>query len=193
MRWFAIAAGGFGAWLLYKWWAADDVPALVSAPPTLPPGATIVLIGDSLGVGLTPPLATLAGADGMTVIGRAKVSTRIPFWRDVMAGANWATPDLWLVSLGTNDCLLPHPESERDDLAELLELLGPNVVWIAPAPSPATPKLDVVFDMVKQAGATILYPPEAGYERGRDQIHATSAGYKVWAAHIWSVLKGVTQ
>lgn len=201
VSWLPVVASGVGAWLLYKLLArSSDAPEPLAPQPPEPPGpslpavpsgGSVILIGDSLGVGLGAPLKALAEADGVTLAGWAESSTRIPHWRKYLAAIHpLPSPDLWLVSLGTNDCLLPDPTVERADLIALLELLGPRALWLAPAPSPATPKLDAVLDMVREVGGVVLPPPPDGYARGKDQIHATGAGYAAWAKYVWQHITG---
>lgn len=125
--------------------------------PTLRPGDRILLVGDSLAVGLTVPLGALCRDNGIAFQALATVGTRIDQWATsdslTQALMNFQ-PTLVLVSLGTNDAYMqPSPgqdigQRQAPYMEELLSKIeqyphqsdtgtGPRaIVWISPPTLP---------------------------------------------------------
>lgn len=164
-------------------------PSPENPDPVVTSGTTVAIIGDSLGVGLTSPLRRLAVGQGAKLLGYAFVSARIDQWvskLDEVPGS----PDVWLVSLGTNDFGGVKERGALAKLAEKLAARGGVVRWLEPAPSPKIPHLPSIMDMVRENEITIIPPPPGGYERASDQIHPTAKGSETWAEWIWQNLNG---
>lgn len=132
----------------------------------------VVLIGDSLGVGLARPLRSLVEADGHTFQSLAVGASAAWQWsynlytRSLgspvgLSLIRAADPKLLLVSLGTNDCARyagvseenwnPEANQQRldDFVLSLLEMTDGNVVWIEPPSLPesyGSGRSRVVFD-----------------------------------------------
>lgn len=85
---------------------------LVSGP-TLRRGDRVLLVGDSLAVGLSAPLGALCQENGIPFQALATVGTRIDQWAQSQPLTDALTtfqPTIVLVSLGTNDAyMLPQP------------------------------------------------------------------------------------
>lgn len=146
------------------------------------PGKRLLLLGDSLAVGLGTPLRTLATDARAEMVVMARQGTRIAQW----AEAALPEVDIALVSLGTNDMRLLQPETEREVLALLVQRLhaaAGRVVWLAP---PVMPFPDRgVRAMIAGAGVEVFPSLGLTIARGPDAVHPTAAGYAGWAAAIW--------
>lgn len=178
--------------------------------PLVSPGDRVVLIGDSLGVGLRSPLGELAAADGVAFQDQACGGTMIRNWTKEIAsfaGCTWglelvreARPTVVLVSLGTNDAYASTEQidAERPSLEKLIESIigmGARPIWLDP------PKLEEAPNI--QALLSMLYASPAGQRYGMphfrsdlvdiamqaDKIHPTKAGYKTWSLALWRWLR----
>jgi lysophospholipase L1-like esterase len=162
--------------------------------PSVAPGSRVLLVGDSLAVGLGPPLRsafTRAGADFLAL---AKSGTTMTYWiagaprASVEAALGSFSPTLVLVSLGTNDSYGARSDEQlRSDVAAVHALAtsrGAEMAWILP---PSLPKPDRVGPLVRQAGLH-------GFESSRlplrqaDGIHPSGRGYAGWAEHVFAWL-----
>lgn len=94
-------------------------------PPRFPNDEGVLLIGDSLAVGIAEPLSTSLPEREVTV--EAEEGRRTDTSVALVADHASVTPSIWLVSLGTND----NPEEFADDAESLLSLAGPDrcVLW----------------------------------------------------------------
>lgn len=173
------------------------------------PRERVLLIGDSLSVGVAPLLeASLRerGVGDFSAIGRG--GTNIKQWaQDVGDGARLnealATfrPTLVLISLGTNDeATRKLPGYENFDVArqraphiEQLrnKLSGVRSAWLGP---PAADKwtADKRFrDLLQATWGDLYFNTEAvAPQKGRDRVHFSSAGNRVWRDAIVSWLEG---
>lgn len=175
----------------YPWWfwgllGRVALSLFLAKPTDAPPAAErVLLVGDSLAVGLAPPL-------------RASLGTR--FASDARGGTvarQWITrgwlaaalaqhkPTLVLVSSGTNDAAgqitAEAFAANVRDVTALAAQHGARVVWLAPPPMPyATAQIPAGL---AASGVPTLTPP-ADLERAPDKIHCTPRGYAQWAARI---------
>lgn len=166
--------------------------ASASRKPRLADDDRILLIGDSLAIGLAPHLAGMADEEGVPFLSSAVSGTTIRQWADredladILASAD---PTLVLVSLGTNDQYsTPRDdflEREREAVARLLERLGDvKVLWIGP---PDLPRDLGVPEVIQEAVGDQSYfdSRDCDFARTADGVHATALGYAQWAGAIW--------
>lgn len=97
----------------------------VPAPPTFPPNTSVLVIGDSLAVGIAEQV-TSEVPDRQIVVEAAEgrnTGTSVALVADHAA----YTPSIWVVSLGTND----NSEEFADNAEALMELAGHDrcVLW----------------------------------------------------------------
>ncbi len=177
--------------------------------PRVTRGMRVLLVGDSLAVGLGPLLGALAKESGVTLKVLAKEGTRIDQWA---ASAELKTllesfkPELVLVSLGTNDAFMKGADvvaKQKLQLDKLLEVLttwprskdyglGPDhVVWIGPPTLPSPPSPGMVT-MIQDGSGSALSPRYHYFHSDRlqiprvpDKIHPTARGYAGWAGALW--------
>ncbi len=180
---------------------ASDVATPVTVPPTpsvppvqsknriVPGHSRVLLIGDSLAVGLTAPMKALASDDGVAFSAHGIVGSRIADWSSLLVVGQKdlaVKPTIVLVSLGTNDEKMLVPTQEKSALAKLIATLratGADIVWIAP-PSMPFPDRGVP-QMISATGVSVYPSATLSIPRGPDQIHPTAKGYAGWAGAIW--------
>jgi len=185
--------------------------------PTLRKGDRVLLVGDSLAVGLSAPFGALCQESGIAFQALATVGTRIDQWAqsqplsDALAAFQ---PTIVLISLGTNDAyMLPSPGQDigarqapyMEELLSKIETAGPRaIVWISPPTLPAaavslgpvmaliTSEHAVSFPRLKPRVAFFptqsLDVPVEQLPRGPDGIHPVPRGYAAWAGALWQWL-----
>ena len=167
-----------------------------SSTVTIQKPLRILLIGDSLAVGLKNPLAALTRAAGIPFEGHGTVNTRIDQWAtnpDLPGYLANFRPTLTLVSLGTNDEKVGtgYAAKEAPKLRALLDQLraaGSDVLWIGP-PSLPFPRHGV-SDMVRSLAPHYFQSETLVIPRISDNLHPTADGYADWARMIWSTIVG---
>lgn len=194
---------------------AGIVTALKERRPKVKEGMRVLLLGDSLAVGLSPHLKALAKDAGVELRALAKTGTRIDQWaksEELAAVLRDYSPELVLVSLGTNDAAIGAGAAERQKpyLDQLLEQfahgvshrndygLGADVVWIGP---PTLPFESAAMTSMIRAGVEAYGDSLGGHPRGAyfpsetleiprapDHIHPTATGAAGWAGALWSWL-----
>jgi len=155
------------------------------------PGARMLLLGDSLAVGLKAPMGQLANDFGVSFRARGVVGSRIADWaKSTSVDEEMAFgPTIVMLSIGTNDMKMLSPVSEKKDLGILLSKLGSggaDVVIIGPPKMPFPD--NGVRQMLASSGATVFPSDALIIPRGPDKIHPTAKGYSGWAGAIWAWL-----
>jgi lysophospholipase L1-like esterase len=191
-----VLAGGVGA------------ACLVSSlkKPLIKKGDRILLVGDSLSVGLRFPLSALAKESGFELKHIGKEGTAMNAWSaDTGHGASlngelsgWR-PSVVLVSLGTNDEAIkkynPSANVVTQQAPYLTRLLakvrasGAQVLWIGPpANTFMSPELRKLIR--ESVGADHYFPSEKyDLQKQPDGIHPTVKGYGAWGGAIWRWLE----
>lgn len=179
--------------------------------PTLRPGDRVLLIGDSLAVGLTVPLRALAKEQGIAFQGIGVVGTRIDQWAhspELGQALQSFQPTVVLISLGTNDAYMMGPPDvgtrqapSMEKLLTQIEASGPRaIVWILPPklPTKAISLASVLtlieaqhaIDLPKHLRPRVSIFPSGRLTlaRGPDEIHPVASGYAAWAGALWQWL-----
>jgi lysophospholipase L1-like esterase len=161
---------------------------LMSEAPgaTVRPGERVLLVGDSLGVGVCSPLETDYRRRDVTLTCAVRGGTTARDWRvRIDTRIRMASPKLVLVSLGTNDCVDPNSAVCQEfaanvrRIADVCEAQGVECVWLVPSWLGWAP---VVRAALAEARVRTL---EAGeVEVAPDGIHLTNDGYARWAQQI---------
>ncbi|NBW09559.1 MAG: SGNH/GDSL hydrolase family protein [Caulobacteraceae bacterium] len=170
------------------------VPGAVAPDPVqVPPGSTVLLIGDSLSVGMSDEFKRVTMADGYIPIVHAVVGSNTHQW------LQWSKrdfdiyrPDLVVVSLGTNDASFQESfaRTRLDEYCLFLEdaaSRGIKVVWIGPPKlrnHKVTPSEAVVRKAI-QGCIPNYYDSQALNIPQPDDIHTTPQGYKLWFDAVW--------
>lgn len=161
-----------------------------------PPAQTkSLLLGDSLGVGLTKPLLAL----GIPLSSIAESGTTVRYWTTVgeekLRQALKEKPAWVFVSLGANDTFngdayaLMASSATAKLLAAIIST-GAQVFWIGPpelppiynSRTPSQSVLDAIRAVVENTpGAMWLDNSAFNIPRSADQLHPTDAGYAAWA------------
>lgn len=182
-QWLGLgAAAGAVAWLLWPKETQAALPKVTSKA---------LLVGDSLAVGLGPPLAKALLPAVLTT--RAHVGATAKDWATGQYASELspAGAEVVFVSLGTNDTASGTSSSGLDQrfksLADSIRKAGATPLFLEPPELPWSRQ--PVADAAKAAGA-ILIKARPGLEHAGDKIHLTPKGYADWAADVAKQLKG---
>lgn len=165
--------------------------------PLAPKGSTVMLVGDSLAVGMGPTFRSLAKSDGYQPVVHAAVGTTTAYWvsriEKLLAVHK---PSLVVVSLGTNDSTANPDWIARNNaiwahMTNLITNSGAQVVWIGPPPLHSKRINPVVADEVRKY--IMLSVPDYRYfdsvtfdvHRTSDGVHYTPMGYRLWMTSVW--------
>jgi lysophospholipase L1-like esterase len=184
VKWILAAAAGAALW-----WHLT---------PRVKRGEKILLIGDSLGLGLGSRLRPLFERSGNPFVFTATEGTRVDQWASTytaqgqaFGSALAASPDVVLISLGTNDAYMTDPGTiakvtERArSLLDRAAAAGARVYWIGP---PKLPRAD--NGAIAQIKRLIpwhryFHSESLVIPRQSDGLHPDVAGYEAWAASLW--------
>jgi len=157
---------------------------------------TILLGGDSLGVGLCPEFKKLAKEEGYAGVCQSIGGTNTKQWSQWLPSKlSTYHPKLVILSLGTNDsgaiakAFLDHPEN----IAKIVDAVNKaeaKLVWIG-LPDLHKKKLpyrDQVLQLITN-NVENVYDSTGTLGQSQDQIHFTGDGYKNWMNDIWSWIK----
>jgi len=178
---------------VWEWLVLGGIAILVavSGVGRKPAQVTVVLLlGDSLAVGLDVPLSANLADGGIVLETRAETGSTAMRWRGVVTGLLVdVRPDLLLVSLGTNDCVRNDIDVCRRfggnmrQIQRHAEAVGVRVVVLVPSWVEWAPRIRGHL-----IGMTLLEAPAV--ELQGDGVHPTAAGYREWARSIGAALKG---
>lgn len=181
--------------------SSNDGAARISS---LTPGKKMIVIGDSLALGLSRwGLNQWAQASGYGFGAHAVGGTRAADWAPKLAGIldDEIGPHdkaLVLVSLGTNDSGPAWAGNDpavvgaaMKDIAKVVDDHGAELVWIGMPELPVSklPNQQRIRDLIAQLQPGFIDSTKMRFARTDDQIHAPPSGYSDWAAQIWSELR----
>ena len=195
-----LVAAAVGAALLglgaLSWRLLRKGGALLGPQP-LAKGSTVLLLGDSLGVGISAPLREQLDAAGLSLISQPHVGWTAKQTNNLLTSSPELVGDAVVYSLGSNDGALFDPSSEADSVRSLVDTArargARRIVWIVPPnfalsspPAPATTEKQQAFaalwpsDVERLQGPTDLL--------GSDRIHLPPAGYRALAESVSALL-----
>lgn len=173
--------------------AAVDAGATPEAPPSLA-GKTVLHVGDSMvgGTGgLTKALEARFSAEGAKLVRDYKVSESLvsfdksPRLRELVLQHK---PDIVVITLGTNDALVPHPEAYAANVRSIVKRASAReCYWMGPPLWKAdTGIVAMLRDNV--APCRFFDASKLELQRRSDGIHPTDKGGADWAAAFWSYM-----
>ena len=163
---------------------------------SLRPGGRILLLGDSLAMGMTKRWRSLAKENGYEFSVEAKGGTRVDQWGPkVKSIVSSKKPDIMVVSLGTNDAGMSNPESQRNYVRTIVDVVTKScviIVWVLPPPLPESLRgrdkmIEIISNELSNKGI-IFDSNQATSGRAKDGIHYSTQGYSDWTDSIWQEL-----
>ena len=168
----------------------------------------VLLIGDSLAVGMSDPFKNLATnsihhfsskgcnagstpLSGCTsIVGASVVQWARDSW--ILPVLQKHQPQVVLISLGTNDFRYPAASKQKIQeqiriLVEKIRSFGAEPIWIDPVSMPFADTAGV-RDSWKSTGIRYFDSSSLSYDRAPDGVHLKPLGYQDWASKIWSWL-----
>jgi hypothetical protein len=200
-----VALGAVCAWAAWSWRPVIDnhgpIRALIIASTLARFDDAIVVLGDSIVEASTLPRSLCGHAIVNAGIGGASTASNLPALLARSLGGKRAA--LIVVSLGTNDALIPHSLEQfgsnyRALLTELAALTLRRAVVAVPLPEAGlegtakpSPALigsynAVLPKLAEDAGAAFILLPEMPEHHTLDGVHLNAAGYEVWDKAILS-------
>ena len=162
--------------------------------PLVHPSSTVLLIGDSLGVGLGPEFQARAKSSGYKPVTHSVGGTTAAQWipwlkKDIEAHH----PSLIVISLGTNDAGANIEWVRKNNtvyarLARMAMDTGAKVVWIGPPKlsEKRLPNADEVRAMIRDTiDAPYYESQDLDFPQAPDKIHSSPQGYKIWMDAVW--------
>jgi lysophospholipase L1-like esterase len=200
-----IAAVVASAWATWSWRPVRDnhepIRQLVIASALARFDDAIVVLGDSIVEASTLPRTLCGHAIVNAGIGGATTASNLPAILARSLGGKRAA--LVVVSLGTNDALIPHSPEQfssnyRALLTELTALTPRRAVAAIPLPEaglegtpmPGFALIEsfnaVLPKLAQEAGATFIALPAMPEHHTLDGVHLNAVGYEVWDKAILS-------
>jgi lysophospholipase L1-like esterase len=181
-----------GAVAMYKIRSSQvDIPD-EPPPPLVVPGGRVVVIGDSIAIGLRRQFMANAIREKVSVNYQSKGGTTTSEWLDKLP--DMAMADAFVVVLGTNDAA-GNGKSFGDAMRRILEhgrKGGVPVVWVQPT-GDHFKAYDGIMGQIQAAlderDIYLMVPrPVDGY--ASDNVHMGPEGYARWADRVWNALIG---
>ena len=91
-------------------------------------------------------------------------------------------PDIVIITLGTNDADVPHPEVYAKHVANIAKRVGPRECWWM-----GVPKDSPVNKVIKESSAPCKFFDSSTLklDRAKDGIHPNDKGGGQWANEFW--------
>lgn len=166
-------------------------------PKPLTRGSRVVLLGDSLGVGISPALREQLEAVGVELLSEPHVGWTARQTNNLLTSRSDLAGDAVVFSLGSNDAALFDPSSEAEAIQSLVAIArargARRIVWLVPPnfassapPAPATSAKQQAFAALWPSDVERLQGPTAML--GSDGIHLPPAGYRAFAESVAALL-----
>lgn len=172
---------------------ADDCCDPITQP-VVHKGETVMLLGDSLALGMSREFRKIAQDTGYRPVTHAKVGSTASQWiKWVDQDLKDNNPSLVVVSLGTNDARGYADVKKNPGVFEaLIDAIvdsGAYVVWIGP---PAVdlkkvPRIKETRQLIKDV-APIYFESEVIPLHTEDGIHPNALGYVRWMRAVWDCM-----
>lgn len=196
------AIGGMLVWTLRQ--SSATVPP--GTPPTyaplprvaLGPSTRLLVFGDSLAVGLGPPIRQRVLAAGGLGATRGKVGMSLVQGLEAVHDViEQERPNVVFVVLGTNNtgsATVEHLRKSVTAIRAAVEQSGATLVWVG---VPTLPAKFVGAEPVRALLQEVVGPAYVDsttieFERTPDGVHATHKGYEAWAKELLRRVTGAT-
>ncbi len=174
---------------------SESTLADAGARPSLA-GKTVLHVGDSMvggQGGLTKALEARFAAEGATMIHDHKVSESIVSFdkstrlEELLAKHE---PDIVIITLGTNDALVPHPRAFATNLRSIAKRVGTReCYWIGPPLW--KPDTNGFVGVLREnvVPCRLFDSSKLDLKRQSDGVHPSGRGGADWAAHFWTFFR----
>lgn len=160
--------------------------------PMVTPGATVMLVGDSLAVGMESKFISLARRGGYVPVTHAVNGTSIFQWMKWIKGdLERNRPELVVVSLGTNDAIIYDRVKQHAGLygefVKIVEDAGAVLVWLGP-PDISPKRVPHIVDeriLIRKYAPHYFESEAIEKPLGGDGIHSSPTGYNRWMGAAW--------
>lgn len=157
-------------------------------------GSTILLLGDSLSLGLSSEFVSIVHLSGYVPAVHGITGSRADQWLTrIKKDLDSYCPSLVLVSLGTNDIAagiewVKQHSAVYHELVKLINDSGARIVWIGPPKldEKKLPNSDEVRDIIRAASPIYFESQNIVIDQASDGVHSSPAGYKKWMDAAWS-------
>jgi lysophospholipase L1-like esterase len=166
---------------------------LISIPKTSWAKETVILLGDSLAVGLAEHFKKGAHKKGYNAVTLVKIGDHLHGWSRRVNSLRLYKPSYVVICLGTNDAVSKYSPvlNDPDIISKFdskIRSMGAIPIWIGPPimPTKKVPFLNKVRKNIQER--TKYYFDSTLLEDNRlpDGIHYTYRGYQLWMDEIWS-------
>ena len=170
---------------------SEIIPAKFEIQLAVQPGSTILLAGDSLGVGMSNRFYSLAKVSGYKPVVRAISGTSTFQWVVwIKKHLDVHKPALVLVSLGTNDAMQLARAKKQDVYAEISRVIegsGAKLVWILPhrISKSRIPKIDDAREFIRSTVPLSFDSAKIDIPLSPDKVHTSTKGYESWIEEVW--------
>lgn len=168
--------------------------------PLVSTGATVLLLGDSLAVGMENKFITLARKEGYVPVTHVVSGTSIFQWMKwIKSDLEKNRPELVVISLGTNDAIIydrikKYPRLYAE-FTKIVEDFGSVLVWLGPPDisSKRIPHISDERELIKKSTTHYFESEHIEKPMGGDGIHSSPMGYNRWmgAAWDWMIEKNI--
>ena len=156
------------------------------------PGATVMLVGDSLAVGMEPKFISLARKGGYVPVSHTVNGTSIFQWMKwIKSDLEKNRPELVVVSLGTNDAIIYDRVRQHTGLygefVKIVEESGAVLVWLGP-PDISPKRIPHITDervLIRKYAPHYFESEAIEKPLGGDGIHSSPTGYNRWMGAAW--------
>ena len=170
----------------------EEIQCGSEAFPAVTTGATVMLIGDSLAVGMEGKFISLARKNGYVPVTHAVNGTSIFQWMKwIKSDLEKNRPELVVVSLGTNDAIIYDRMRKHANMyaefTKIVEDSGAVLVWLGPPDisKKRIPKIEEARDIIRRSTTNYFDSEKIERPSGGDGVHPTMAGYVRWMGAAW--------
>lgn len=166
-------------------------PQTSYSSPRIQKGSTVMLAGDSLGVGMSDRFRNLALSVGYKpVIETASGTSTFQWITWIKKYLQRHKPALLLLSLGTNDAMQIDRAKKIDVYSEMSKIIRESnveLIWILPhrIDLRRIPKIDEARDFIRSSVPLCFDSTSIEIPLAPDRVHTSKKGYDRWIESVW--------